>query len=122
MIPGVRSPAVAEGIPALRTDRRSSPEAEPCGPLHCRKPPRNSRSSLGRTASGSTPTWRAASPTIPAQVIQKVIDAEAVLVNGRSVKASYRVRAGDRVCIRLPELPDTTPEAGRHPDRGHLRR
>jgi 23S rRNA pseudouridine1911/1915/1917 synthase len=44
------------------------------------------------------------------RVIQKVIDAEAVLVNGRSVKASYRVRAGDRVCIRLPELPDTTPE------------
>ena len=30
------------------------------------------------------------------RVIQKVIDAEAVLVNGRAVKASYRVRAGDR--------------------------
>ena len=44
------------------------------------------------------------------RVIQKVIDAEAVLVNGRTVKASYRVRAGDRVCIRLPDLPDTTPE------------
>jgi 23S rRNA pseudouridine1911/1915/1917 synthase len=44
------------------------------------------------------------------RVIQKVIDAEAVQVNGRPVKASYRVRAGDRVCIRLPELPDTTPE------------
>ncbi len=54
-------------------------------------------------------------------VIQRVIDAEAVLVNGRTVKASYRVRAGDRVCIRLPELPDMTPDAGRHPDRGHLR-
>jgi 23S rRNA pseudouridine1911/1915/1917 synthase len=44
------------------------------------------------------------------QVIQKIIDAEAVLVNGRAVKASYRVRAGDVVSIRLPELPDTTPE------------
>ena len=27
----------------------------------------------------------------------------------RLVKASYRVRPGDVVCIRLPELPDTTP-------------
>jgi 23S rRNA pseudouridine1911/1915/1917 synthase len=44
------------------------------------------------------------------QVIQKVIDAGGVLVNDRPVKASYRVRPGDRVCIRLPELPDTTPE------------
>jgi 23S rRNA pseudouridine1911/1915/1917 synthase len=44
------------------------------------------------------------------RVIQKVIDAEAVLVNDRTVKASYRVRAGDRVSIRLPELPETTPE------------
>ncbi len=44
------------------------------------------------------------------RVIQKVIDAEAVLVNGRPVKASYRVRAGDRVSVRLPELPDMTPE------------
>src|SRR5215470_17449734 len=44
------------------------------------------------------------------RVIQKVIDAEAVLVNDRPVKASYRVRAGDRVSIRLPELPETTPE------------
>jgi 23S rRNA pseudouridine1911/1915/1917 synthase len=44
------------------------------------------------------------------RVIQKVIDAEAVLVNGRPVKASYRVRPGDRVCVRLPELPETTPQ------------
>ena len=43
-------------------------------------------------------------------MIQKIIDAEAVLVNGRLVKASYRVRPGDVVSIRLPELPDTTPE------------
>jgi len=45
------------------------------------------------------------------RVIQKVIDAEAVLVNGRAVKASYRVRPGDMVSIRLPDLPDTTPQA-----------
>jgi 23S rRNA pseudouridine1911/1915/1917 synthase len=44
------------------------------------------------------------------QVIQKIIDADGVMVNGRPVKASYRVRAGDVVSIRLPELPDTTPE------------
>ena len=44
-------------------------------------------------------------------VIQKIIDADAVLVNGRVVKASYRIRPGDRIQIRLPELPDTTPQA-----------
>ena len=44
------------------------------------------------------------------QVIQKIIDADAVLVNGRVVKASYRVRSGDQVSIRLPDLPDTTPK------------
>jgi len=44
------------------------------------------------------------------RVIQKVIDADAVLVNGRPVKASYRVRTGDVVSVRLPELPATTPE------------
>jgi 23S rRNA pseudouridine1911/1915/1917 synthase len=44
------------------------------------------------------------------RVIQKVIDAQAVQVNGRPVKASYRVRAGDRVSVRLPELPVTTPQ------------
>jgi 23S rRNA pseudouridine1911/1915/1917 synthase len=42
-------------------------------------------------------------------VIQRIIDAEAVLVNGRGVKASYKVRAGDQVKVWLPELPDTTP-------------
>jgi 23S rRNA pseudouridine1911/1915/1917 synthase len=43
-------------------------------------------------------------------VIQKIIDAGGVLVNGRPVKASYRVRPGDAVSIRLPELPDTAPQ------------
>jgi 23S rRNA pseudouridine1911/1915/1917 synthase len=44
------------------------------------------------------------------RVIQKIIDADAVLVNGRVAKASYRVRPGDLVSIRLPDLPDTTPK------------
>src|SRR5262245_21989944 len=44
------------------------------------------------------------------RVIQKVIEAEAVLVNGRPVKASYRVRSGDAISIRLPEMPDMTPK------------
>ncbi len=43
-------------------------------------------------------------------VIQKVIDADAVRVNGRPVKASYRVRTGDRVAIHLPELSEAAPE------------
>jgi 23S rRNA pseudouridine1911/1915/1917 synthase len=49
-------------------------------------------------------------PDYSRRVIQKVIDAEAVLVNGRPVKASYRVRSGDLIGIRLPELPDMTPK------------
>jgi 23S rRNA pseudouridine1911/1915/1917 synthase len=49
-------------------------------------------------------------PNYSRRVIQKVIDAEAVQVNGRPVKASYRVRSGDQVSIRLPELPDMTPK------------
>jgi 23S rRNA pseudouridine1911/1915/1917 synthase len=44
------------------------------------------------------------------RVLQKVIEADGVHVNGRPVKASYRVRAGDRVSVRLPELPETTPQ------------
>ena len=44
------------------------------------------------------------------RVIQKSIDAEAVLVNGRPVKASYSVRPGDVISIRLPDLPDMTPK------------
>ncbi len=43
------------------------------------------------------------------RVIQKSIEAETVLVNGRPVKASYRVRSGDMVSVRLPEMPDMTP-------------
>jgi 23S rRNA pseudouridine1911/1915/1917 synthase len=42
-------------------------------------------------------------------VIQRIIDAEAVHVNGRPVKASYKVRAGDLLRVWLPELPDPNP-------------
>jgi 23S rRNA pseudouridine1911/1915/1917 synthase len=45
------------------------------------------------------------------RVVQKVIDADGVQVNGRPVKASYRVRTGDVVCVRLPDLRETTPQA-----------
>ncbi len=44
------------------------------------------------------------------QVLQKVIDADGVRVNGRLVKASYRVRPGDLISIHLPELPETNPK------------
>ncbi len=39
-------------------------------------------------------------------VIQKVIDAKAVLVNGSPAKASYRVREGDAIRLWLPDLGD----------------
>ncbi|MFO0950678.1 MAG: RluA family pseudouridine synthase [Isosphaeraceae bacterium] len=42
-------------------------------------------------------------------VIQKVIDAQAVQVNGQPVKASYKVREGDTIRVWLPELADDVP-------------
>ncbi len=44
-------------------------------------------------------------------VIQRIIEAEAVHVNGKPVKASYKVRSGDVVRVWLPELLDTAPVA-----------
>lgn len=44
-------------------------------------------------------------------VLQKVIEAGAVEVNGRPVRASYKIRAGDKVRISLPPLHDATPAA-----------
>ncbi|WP_240906942.1 RluA family pseudouridine synthase [Paludisphaera rhizosphaerae] len=44
-------------------------------------------------------------------VLQKVIEAGAVEVNGRVVRASYKIRAGDKVRISLPPLHDSTPVA-----------
>jgi 23S rRNA pseudouridine1911/1915/1917 synthase len=37
-------------------------------------------------------------------VLSKLIEAEAVQVNGRAVKSSYRLRPGDVVRVRLPQL------------------
>ncbi len=44
-------------------------------------------------------------------VIQRIIDADAVHVNGRPVKASYKIRVGDIVRVWLPELRDNAPSA-----------
>ena len=44
-------------------------------------------------------------------VMQKVIDAQAALVNGLVVKASYKVRIGDSIRVWLPELADDAPVA-----------
>src|SRR3954467_13254310 len=43
-------------------------------------------------------------PDYSRSVIQKVIDAGAVLINGQPAKASYRVREADVVRLWLPEL------------------
>lgn len=48
-------------------------------------------------------------PDYSRSVIQKVIDAGAVLVNGQPVKASYKVRLDDRIRVWLPELADEIP-------------
>jgi 23S rRNA pseudouridine1911/1915/1917 synthase len=45
-------------------------------------------------------------PDYSRSVIQKVIDASAVLINGQPTKASYRVREGDEIRIWLPDLGD----------------
>ncbi len=48
-------------------------------------------------------------PDYSRSVIQKVIDAGAVLINGQAAKASYKVRLDDRITVWLPELSDDTP-------------
>jgi 23S rRNA pseudouridine1911/1915/1917 synthase len=48
-------------------------------------------------------------PDYSRSVIQKVIDAGAVEVNGQKVKASYKVQLDDHVKIWLPELDDSPP-------------
>jgi 23S rRNA pseudouridine1911/1915/1917 synthase len=48
-------------------------------------------------------------PDYSRSVVQKVIDVGAVLVNGQPVKASYKVRLDDRICVWLPELADDAP-------------
>jgi len=48
-------------------------------------------------------------PDYSRSVMQKVIDADAVLVNGQIVKASYKVRLDDVIRVWLPELADDAP-------------
>lgn len=48
-------------------------------------------------------------PDYSRSVVQKVIDADAVEVNGQKVKASYRVRLGDEIRVWLPDLGDDAP-------------
>ncbi len=50
-------------------------------------------------------------PDYSRSIVQKLIDADAVLVNGQPVKASYRVRTDDVVRVWLPELADDAPAA-----------
>lgn len=50
-------------------------------------------------------------PDYSRSVIQKVIEAQALHVNGLSVKASYKVRLDDLIRIRLPEPVDDAPVA-----------
>ena len=45
-------------------------------------------------------------PDFSRSVIQKVIDARAVLINGAPTKASYKVREGDAIRVWLPDLGD----------------
>ena len=47
-------------------------------------------------------------PDYSRSLIQKVIEAEAVLVNGKPAKASYKVRADDVIRIWLPEIEERT--------------
>ncbi|HEV3165988.1 MAG TPA: RluA family pseudouridine synthase [Isosphaeraceae bacterium] len=48
-------------------------------------------------------------PDYSRSVIQKVMAAAAVLVNGETVKASYKVRLDDHIRVWLPELADEIP-------------
>ena len=48
-------------------------------------------------------------PDYSRSVVQKVIDAGSVLVNGAAAKASYRIRYGDHVRIWLPETTHDAP-------------
>ena len=45
-------------------------------------------------------------PDYSRSIVQKLIDADAVLVNGQPVKASYKVRLDDEIRVWLPDLGD----------------
>jgi len=49
-------------------------------------------------------------PAYSRSIIQKVIGADAVTVNGRDAKPSYQVKKGDHIRVWLPELNDEAPE------------
>jgi 23S rRNA pseudouridine1911/1915/1917 synthase len=49
-------------------------------------------------------------PAYSRNIIQKIIEADAVTVNAHDVKSSYQVRRGDHIRIWLPELNDEPPE------------
>src|SRR4051794_9660051 len=49
-------------------------------------------------------------PDYSRSVVQRVIDAGAVLINDASTKASYKVRNGDRIRIWLPEATHDAPQ------------
>src|SRR5262245_27052404 len=49
-------------------------------------------------------------PAYSRNIIQKIIEADAVTVNARDAKASYHVKKGDHIRIWLPELNDDAPE------------
>ncbi|MFN4259388.1 MAG: RluA family pseudouridine synthase [Gemmataceae bacterium] len=53
----------------------------------------------------------AAFPGYSRSIIQKIIDAAAVLVNGAAAKASYKVRHGDHIRIWLPGQSQNVPAA-----------
>ncbi len=49
-------------------------------------------------------------PDYSRSVIQKVIEASAVTVNGRDTKSSYQVKKGDHIRVWLPDLTGDVPE------------
>ena len=49
-------------------------------------------------------------PTYSRVLLRRVINAAGVQVNGKRTKASYHVRAGDRLTIALPPLPRSGPQ------------
>jgi 23S rRNA pseudouridine1911/1915/1917 synthase len=49
-------------------------------------------------------------PAYSRNIIQKIIEADAVTVNAHDVKSSYQVKRGDHIRIWLPELNDEPPE------------
>jgi len=47
-------------------------------------------------------------PNYSRALFQKAIEQQAILVNGIPVKRARRLRVNDRLCVRLPQLPDSS--------------